>query len=121
MSLKHQILEYEMDFFNKKLCGDIENLNNRIHHEFKEFGKSGQVFDKDSIIKHLNNLDIDKNIEIISFEINKVMEDIIIAHYISYEKDIEIKALRNSIWKKESSNWKLYFHQGTRTEIDKLE
>ncbi len=120
MDLKQQILQYENDFFLKKFCDDIKSLNNRIHDEFIEFGKSGKVFDKNSIIKYLNSLDEDRDIEIISFKVKRIKEDVIIANYISYEKEIEVKALRTSIWKKESSDWKLYFHQGTTTEIDTI-
>ncbi|MGN9166363.1 nuclear transport factor 2 family protein [Tissierellaceae bacterium HCP3S3_D8] len=118
MSLEQQILKYENEFFIKRFCDDIQNLNDRIHDEFIEFGKSGQVFDKDSIVKYLNNLDTDRDIEILSFKIKNIKEDLIIANYISYEKEIEIKALRTSIWKKELSDWKLYFHQGTVVEAN---
>lgn len=118
MSLEQQILKYENEFFIKRFCDDIQNLNDRIHDEFIEFGKSGQVFDKDSIVEYLNNLDTDRDIEILSFKIKNIKEDLIIANYVSYEKEIEIKALRTSIWKKESSDWKLYFHQGTVVEAN---
>ncbi|MDR7856751.1 DUF4440 domain-containing protein [Tissierella sp.] len=121
MRLEQQILKYENDFFVKKFCDDIQNLNDRIHDEFIEFGKSGQVFDKNSIIEYLNNLDNDKNVEILAFKIDEIKEDLIIAHYLAYEIDLEIKTLRTSIWKKEFSDWKLYFHQGTVTKIDIIE
>ena len=121
MKLEQQILKYENDLFIKTFCDDIQNLNNRIHDEFIEFGKLGQVFDKNSIIEYLNNLDTDRDIEILSFQTKNIKEDLIIVNYISYEKEIKIKALRTSIWKKECSDWKLYFHQGTITKIDTIE
>ena len=121
MRLDQQILKYENDFFIKRFCDDIQNLIDRIHDEFIEYGKSGQVFDKNSIIKYLNNLDTDRDIEILSFKIKNIKEDLVIANYISYEKEIEAKALRTSIWKKECSDWKLYFHQGTVTKIDTID
>ena len=116
MNLEKQILKYEYDFFIKKFCDDAQNLNDRIHDEFIEFGKSGEVFDKNSIIEYLNNLDTDRDIEILSFEIKNLKEDFVLANYISNENEDGIKALRTSIWVKENMNWKLYFHQGTITE-----
>lgn len=116
MNLEKQILKYEYDFFIKKFCDDAQNLNDRIHDEFIEFGKSGEVFDKTSIIEYLNNLDTDRDIEILSFEIKNLKEDFVLANYISNENEDGIKALRTSIWVKENMNWKLYFHQGTITE-----
>lgn len=120
MSLENLILEYENDFFNKEFCDDIQNLNNRIHDEFIEFGKSGRVFDKNSIIKYLNNLDSDRDIEIKNFVIKYLRDDLVIANYISSNKETDIKALRASIWVREYKDWKLYFHQGTVTEADTI-
>lgn len=110
------ILEYEMDFFRKEFCDNIQDLKNRIHDEFIEFGKSGKVFDKDSIINYLSNLDSDRDIEIQNFVLKDLKDDVLIANYISNEKETGTKALRTSIWIKEYSDWKLYFHQGTVTE-----
>ena len=116
MKLEEQILEYENDFFKKKFCSNMENLNNRIHDDFIEFGKSGKVFNKDSIIEYLINLDDDRDIEIESFEINIMKKDFLVVNYISDEKEIDKRAVRTSIWINENENWKLYFHQGTITE-----
>lgn len=121
MNIEQRILKYENDFFVKKFCEEIENLHDRIHDEFIEFGKSGQVFDKSSVIAYLNNLDADRKIDIHSFKIKIIKKDLILANYISYDKEIEVKALRTSIWIKESSDWKLYFHQGTATKMTLIE
>nr|WP_300005515.1 hypothetical protein [Tissierella sp.] len=64
MKLEQQILKYEKDFFINAFCNDIQNLNNRIHDKFMEFGKSGKVFDKNAIIDYLNNLNADRDIDI---------------------------------------------------------
>ncbi len=120
MKLEQQILKYENDFFKKEFCDNIQNLNNRIHDEFIEFGKSGQVFDKNSIIIYLNNLDSNRDIEIEDFEIKRLKDDLIIANYISDEKEEDIEALRTSIWIKDNSGWKLFFHQGTVKESDTI-
>lgn len=118
MSIGQLILRYEKDFFRKIFCDDKQNLVKRIHDEFMEIGKSGQVFDKNSIIDYLSHLDTDRDIEIQNFVLKGLKEDILIANYITNEKGIETKALRTSIWINENSDWKLYFHQGTPTELD---
>ena len=74
MELDKLILEYENDFFRKTFCDNMQNLNNRIHDEFIEFGKSGQAFNKNLIIKYLSNLDSDKEVLIMSL-ISKLNED----------------------------------------------
>lgn len=118
MIIEQLILKYEMDFFRKEFCDNVQNLKERIHDKFIEFGKSGQVFDKDSIINYLNKLDSDRDIEIQNFVLRGLKDDVLVANYISNEKETGIKALRTSIWIKEYSDWKLYFHQGTVTELN---
>jgi hypothetical protein len=118
MKLEKLILEYENDFFNKDFCDVKGNLDMRIHDEFFEIGKSGQIFYKDSIIGFLNNLDSDRDIEIIDFKVKDLRGGLLIANYISNEKELGINALRTSIWMKEEGEWKLLFHQGTITELE---
>lgn len=117
MELDKLILEYENDFFKKDFCDKIQNLNNRIHDEFIEYGKSGHIFNKNLIIEYLSNLNSDRDIEIKKFGIKLIKDDLVIANYISDEKEIKTKALRTSIWIKENSDWQLFFHQGTPMEL----
>jgi len=69
MKLEDLILGYENDFFRKEFCNNLDNLNNRIHDEFIEFGKSGQVFDKNYIVEYLNNLGFKRDIMIQDFQL----------------------------------------------------
>ena len=51
---------------------------------------------------------------------NKIKEDIVIVHYISLDRDSDTSAVRTSIWMKVDCDWKMYFHQGTPTDINIL-
>ena len=115
MDLEQTILKYEIDFLKRDFCKDRYNLEHRIHDEFIEFGQSGCVYDKETIIQYLINLPEDRDIEIFDFVLIQIKEDIVVVHYISTDRKVETKALRNSIWMKKDSNWELYFHQGTPT------
>lgn len=115
MDIEEIILGYENEFFKKEFCNNIENLNNRIHDDFTEFGQSGRVYNKGGIISYLNNVDSNRNIEILDFKIKDMGNGLLIANYMTHNRDLGIKSLRTSIWVKENSNWKLYFHQGTKT------
>lgn len=116
MRLESLILEYENDFFRKEFCKSFGNLNHRIHDEFIEFGKSGQIYNKDYIVEYLLSLDADRDIMIQDFHLNEMKDGLVIAHYITVEEKTEEKTLRTSIWIKENSDWKLFFHQGTAAE-----
>lgn len=113
MKLEDHILEYENDFFKKEFCQNKDNLNKRIHHEFMEIGQSGVVYNKESIIDYLSNLDGDRSIEILDFKIKQIKDDLVVANYLSKDKTDNSKTLRTSIWTKERTEWSLFFHQGT--------
>ncbi len=116
--LEEIILDYENDFFRKDFCDNYRNLDKRIHDEFFEIGKSGQVFYKDKIIDYLNNLDSDRDIRIIDFKTKDLKNGLLMANYIADEKELGINTLRTSIWVIEDGDWKLLFHQGTITEME---
>ncbi len=78
-----------------------------------EIGQSGVVYNKESIIDYLSNLDGDRSIEILDFKIKQIKDDLVVANYLSKDKTDNSKALRTSIWTKERTEWSLFFHQGT--------
>lgn len=120
MNIEEIIVKYENDFFTKAFCDDKRNLDKRIHNEFFEIGKSGQLFDKNTIINYLSNLDSDRDIDIIDFKTKDLKNGLMMANYIADEKELGINTLRTSIWVIEDGDWKLLFHQGTITELDSL-
>jgi len=111
--MNEMILQYEKDLFCFEFCSNRENLENRLAKGFVEYGSSGAVYDRESIINALVSLSKDRVIEIIDFVLSELTKEVLLAHYISYHKDEERYALRTSIWKFENSEWKIYFHQGT--------
>lgn len=111
--MKDLILQYEKDFFNAQFCQNKANLENRLSKDFLEYGKSGKVYNREFSMDELMSLSTDRQIEIANFEITELTEDILIAHYVSCNKNQKSCALRTSIWRIEDGSWKLYFHQGT--------
>jgi hypothetical protein len=107
------ILQYEKDLFSAKFCKNRLNLESRLSKNFIEYGKSGYIYDRESTINALMNLQEDKQIEIMQFELIELNENILLVHYISHHKEDDSYALRTSIWKNEDDKLKLYFHQGT--------
>ena len=111
--MKETILQYEKDFFSAEFCKDIYRLENRLSTDFVEYGKSGDMYDRNTVIEALLNLTRDRDIEIHNFTIKPLHQDILLVHYLSYEKGTNQRALRTSIWKNEDNLWKMLFHQGT--------
>ena len=111
--MKDIILQYEKDFFNLEFCSNRINLEQRFSKGFIEYGKSGYIYDRESTITALMNLSEDKQIEITQFELTSLNESVLLANYISNDKNDNSYVLRTSVWKIEDNTWKLFFHQGT--------
>ena len=112
-SLESMILQFEKDFFDVDFCCNKINLENRLSVNFYEYGKSGVIHDRDRTINMLLKMQNNRNITIDNFSATLLDENVILAHYLSYDIDSEQYALRTSIWKQEDDLWKMFFHQGT--------
>ena len=115
--LEGAILKYEQDFFNVDFCCNKDNLENRLCVDFFEYGTSGKIHSREEIISSLLNMRENRDIIIYNFSALMLNENIIIAHYLSHEETTKKYALRTSIWKREETLWKMFFHQGTPASI----
>ena len=85
--------------------------------DFKEFGASGRVFTKDSIINSLTTSDEQWNFQIEDFEIEFLSVAYANVTYklsvFSIDGILLRQSLRSSLWHKSRSDWQMKFHQGT--------
>lgn len=115
--LKKLLYQYEQDFFLMKFCRRRENLEERLHKDFMEYGKSGRIFHREETIEELSQLTIDRDIKIMNFHCTILNDKTAVVHYISLHND-NTKVLRTSIWREEAGKWQLYFHQGTKKVVE---
>ncbi|MCF2145838.1 DUF4440 domain-containing protein [Desmonostoc muscorum LEGE 12446] len=99
----------------RKSAKDVMDL---LADEFIEFGSSGRVFDRQQIIKSLENEPIEPLTQrsITEFKTLVLATGIVLVTYrvvrhVSGEKPVH--SLRSSIWKLIDNRWKMIFHQGT--------
>lgn len=84
-----------------------------LHPSFKEFGKSGVIYDKADI----NHSQLDNDIYKISdFEETTLSEGCILCTYTLFNTTNNTISNRSSIWKYYENDWKLIFHQGTEKQ-----
>lgn len=91
-----------------------ERLLNILDDEFFEFGSSGGVhlrseFDGDTVLGA-------DDYRISRFEARELGPESVLTLYLLENRTTETWSHRSSIWKKRQDGWKLYFHQGTRTD-----
>lgn len=83
-----------------------------LHPDFKEFGKSGEIYYKTDIEQA--QLDVD-DYKISDFEEYKLSDDCILCTYTLFNNTKNTISNRSSIWKYYKNDWKLLFHQGTKS------
>ncbi len=83
--------------------------------DFVEFGSSGAIYDKSSIIADLmQEAGVNKTFTVIDFQARELAPTIVLVTY----KIVETDTLRSSLWRFENDNWQMTFHQGTPAKSD---
>ena len=95
-------------------------LDELLTEDFVEFGSSGRIFDKQSIIEAMQSSPAEENHEISNCRIVSQLEDAVLLTYTcevtSAAGETVRRSNRNSLWVRVDTRWKLRFHQGTITE-----
>lgn len=93
---------------------DALYMENTLHEDFFEFGRSGRIYTRDETISApMQKIDI--KLPLTNFMVHPITDDVYQTTYISEVMDEGVleKGNRSSIWVKTKAGWKLRFHQGT--------
>ena len=82
-----------------------------LHPQFKEYGSSGRVYDRETMIRMMNR-ETSGEITIREFEARMLSADVALITYRSVGQNQE--ARRSSVWLKDEGRWQVIFHQGTK-------
>lgn len=116
MNYEH-LIELEKELHKKVVRKDPILLKKYLSPDFLEFGSSGRVYSLQDILTRLPAEDGTEVIEADLFKLTSIKEDWVLMNYESKRTDSDgfsIRTLRTSIWRKEGSDWKMFFHQGTK-------
>ena len=80
--------------------------------EFIEFGSSGRIYDKQQIIRLLQEEQGQALCTVVDFSARRLAADIVLVTY----RVVESRTIRSSIWRLEDGRWRMVFHQGTKAE-----
>jgi hypothetical protein len=115
-SLQKLLHQLEERLLQPEVRHSPRELAKLLADEFVEFGSSGQIFDKQSIIKALANEPVVR-ISLIDFKILLLSQDAVLVTYraifFNGEGEPARYSLRSSIWKQVGNSWQMVFHQGT--------
>jgi hypothetical protein len=88
---------------------------------FIEFGSSGKIWDKPSIVQSMQSETLDHQITVEDFVARELAPDVVLVTYVSRPcgevagEQRTVFSLRSSIWKRFDEKWQMIFHQGTRS------
>jgi len=104
--------ELETSLHKKQVRNSAESTSALLADGFVEFGSSGRVWNKSSIIESMRREMEDQQVTVEDFAARELAPDVVLVTYIS-KKDVG-STLRSSIWKRYEGKWQMIFHQGTR-------
>ncbi|MEW6412518.1 MAG: DUF4440 domain-containing protein [Candidatus Zixiibacteriota bacterium] len=119
-SLSDLLYQLETRLFQPDVRHSREQLTELIAEEFVEFGSSGCIYDRDSIIASLAE-ESSMRISISDFKCVALSSEVALVTYratITEGDQPTGDSLRSSIWKIVNGNWRMVFHQGTPTAAE---
>ena len=118
--LKALVMNLECELLSPQVRRSDKRLGELLAHEFVEFGASGRIYDKRSIIDSLVQTESTESFTVDNFRMVTSSDEMAFVTYSctarSATGDIVRKSNRSSLWKLADGRWQIYFHQGTRTE-----
>lgn len=119
-SVKTTLLALEEELLSFQVRTSATRLNELLADDFVEFGSSGRIYDKPTIIRELGESGFVAGFEVGDFRLVMSGEDSALVTYRcevrSDNGDVIRKSNRSSLWRLVDDRWQLVFHQGTKTE-----
>jgi hypothetical protein len=113
--LAAHLFRLEQQLLEPSLRRDAAALTSLLAENFREFGSSGRIYNRQQIIDALA-AESPRTITLSDTFCQQLAEDIALLTYRSTRKialDIASHALRSSLWIYRDNRWQMLFHQGT--------
>lgn len=115
-----QLRELEQSLLNPAVRRSRIRLRELLADDFMEFGSSGRVWNRTTIIDLLSKETAFVPPMITEFECALLAPGVALVTYRTLRTDDKsgerLSSLRSSVWTHVSGEWKMRFHQGTRTQ-----
>jgi hypothetical protein len=114
-----QLRKLEQSLLDSAVRRDSDRLRQLLAEDFMEFGSSGRVWTRKSIIDMLATENNFHPPAIEEFQCTFLSEKVALVTYRTARMDAKtgerLASLRSSIWTRIDGEWRMRFHQGTRT------
>jgi len=117
VTLAYQLRALEEELLRPEIRKDPIHVADLLADDFREFGKSGRVFDKSTVLTSLQE-ESTAQILMQDFTCTPVADHAALITYRSIRIEPtgqRLEALRSSLWVFREDRWQVLFHQGTPT------
>lgn len=113
-----EIRSLEEALYRPEIRRSREAVEDLLAEGFMEFGASGRVYERATIIDQLAEQSDDNDGELLAsnYALKPISNDAVLLTYEterSYQDGSKRRVLRSSIWKHNGLKWQMLFHQGT--------
>lgn len=116
-ALLADIQALEVELHHPGIRCDAARLDQLLHPDFHEVGRSGREYDRATVIRFLAEEGGPPSVVSSDFRLFPMGSDVALLTYRSAHRrpdgTLETHTLRSSLWVKEGALWKLRYHQGT--------
>jgi hypothetical protein len=116
-SLLQQLTALEVELHHPGARSSRERLEQLLHPEFHEVGRSGRAYTRDTVVNYLSSQESQPAVASDAFELNELAPGVALLTYrsahIEVGKGLVSHTFRSSIWVATGSGWRLRYHQGT--------
>ncbi|RRO16637.1 nuclear transport factor 2 family protein [Saccharopolyspora rhizosphaerae] len=108
------VIDRELRLLEPEVRADAEAVRALLHPDFREFGASGAVWDRETIVRATEaSSSADERIEASGFRATPLGPDAVLLTCTTRYRGSS--SLRTSVWVRSAGDWLLLHHQGTRT------
>lgn len=94
-----------------------QRLEELLHPEFHEVGRSGRQYSRDTVIRHLAAQETQPQVVASEYAVRVLADGVALLTYRSAHQEpdgaLSLRALRSSVWLRAQAGWQLLYHQGT--------
>jgi hypothetical protein len=115
--LLDELRQLEAELHHPGLKCSRERLEQLLHPDFHEVGRSGRPYSRQTVVEHLFSQAAPPSVQAEDYAVHPLAEDCALLTYRSAHRTAEGKlvdpALRSSVWRLTGKGWQLFYHQGT--------
>ncbi|MFD7601367.1 DUF4440 domain-containing protein [Streptomyces mirabilis] len=109
----------ELRLLDAEVRRSPERLGALLHPDFYEFGSSGRLWDRASVLAELTGKGVPGSRPLTASRMKGVQLAPDLVHLtFDTEEDNGRRVHRSSLWRRTEDGWRLYFHQGTPFRSD---